>query len=311
MPCVAVTLSVLLAEQMAQRKPIYLHMKVHCYHMALCAAATTTNKTRASHCVLHAVWSGCCTQQVHLAMDNTGTEIFGVASDQNSAVFMGTTLDRSTWTWSDISGGSIPAANTWSSIAANGDGTKLLACKSGSGAGLFVGTFSGSSWSWATASITGNFQSVAVNDAGDRMFAAALGSAVQVSLNSGVSWASSGSSADYQSIATDGAGSQLIAVRTQLLNLGQGNLWKGTFSGGSYSWSQITTGGLSLLGNFRSVASSRDGNTLVAAKATIPVLLIAGDVRVSTDAGANWSVADTSALLGLLQGDWTDVAIAG
>jgi hypothetical protein len=243
-------------------------------------------------------------------MDNTGTKIFGVASSANSAVFLGTTSDRTTWTWSDISGGSIPVANTWSAIAANGDGTKLLACKSGAGAGLFVGTFSGSSWSWVSAGITGNFQSVAVNDAGDRVFAAAYNSAIRVSLDSGVSWSSSGSSADYQSIATDGSGSQIIAVRSVLLNLGQGTLFKGTFSGGSYSWAQLTTGGLPLLGNFKTVASSRDGNTLVATKSNLPLSLILGETRVSTDAGSTWVVADTSAMLGLLQGDWTDVAVA-
>jgi hypothetical protein len=242
-------------------------------------------------------------------MDNTGTEIFSVASSANSAVFMGTTSDRATWTWSDISGGSIPLANTWSSIAANGDGTKLLACKSGAGAGLFVGTFSGSSWSWVTAGTTGNFQSVAVNNAGDRMFAAAYNSAIRVSLNSGVSWSTTGSSADYQSIATDGSGSQIIAVRTELLNLGQGGLFKGTFSSGSYTWAQVTTGGLPLLGNFKSVASSRDGNTLVATKGNLPLSLVLGDIRVSTDAGSTWVMADTSSMMGLLQGDWTDIAV--
>ncbi|WIA30689.1 hypothetical protein OEZ86_000761 [Tetradesmus obliquus] len=122
---------------------------------------------------------------VHLTMDNTGTKIFAVASDQNSTVYMGTTSNRAAWAWSDISGTSIPAADTWSSIAANGDGTKLLASKSGTNAGLFVGTFSGSSWTWDTANTTGDFRSAAVNDAGDRMFAATVGSAIQVSLDSG------------------------------------------------------------------------------------------------------------------------------
>jgi hypothetical protein len=255
-------------------------------------------------------WYALLQSQVHLAIDNSGTEIFGVASSANSAVFMGTTSDRATWTWSDISGGSIPLANTWSSIAANGDGTKLLACKSGIGAGLFVGTFSSSSWSWVTAGITGNFQGVAVNNLGDRMFAAAYGSAIRLSLDSAVSWSTSGSSADYQSIATDGSGSQIIAVRTKLLNLGQGSLYKGTFSGGSYTWGQVTTGGLPLLGNFKTVASSRDGNTLAATKGNLPLSSVLGEIRVSTDAGSNWIVADTSAMMGLLQGDWTDVAVA-
>jgi hypothetical protein len=142
------------------------------------------------------------------------------------------------------------------------------------------------------------------------MFAAALGSAIRVSLNSGVTWASSGSSGDHRSIATDGAGIQIVAVRANLLSLTNGGLYKGTFSGGSYTWAQITNGGLSLLGNFRSVATSRDGNTIVAAKATI-LLGLLGDIRVSTDAGSNWSVADTSPVLGLLNGDWTDIAVAG
>lgn len=244
-------------------------------------------------------------------MDNTGTEIFGVASSSNAAVFMGTTADRSTWTWSDISEGSIPVANTWSSIASNGDGTKLLACKTGAGAGLFAGTFSGSSWSWATASPTGDWQSVAVNDAGTRMFAAALNAAIAVSLDSGATWGTTGSSSNFRSIATDGAGSQLLAVRADLVTAGNGFLLKGTFSGGSYSWAQITNAALPLLGNFWAVASSRDGNTLLAAKSSTSLPPLAGDIRVSTDAGSTWSVADTSALLGLLQGDWTGVAVAG
>lgn len=235
-------------------------------------------------------------------MDNTGTKIFAVASDQNSTVYMGTTSNRAAWAWSDISGTSIPAADTWSSIAANGDGTKLLASKSGTNAGLFVGTFSGSSWTWDTASTTGDFRSAAVNDAGDRMFAATVGSAIQVSLDSGVSWASTGSSSstDFVSIATDGAGNQLVANNAV-------RLYKGTYGAGVYNWAQVTSIGTAK--PLRSVASSRDGSALFVTRGKVGVTQ--GDIAVSKDAGSSWSVAWLSAVPGVAEGDWTEVAVAG
>lgn len=252
---------------------------------------------------------------VAIALDNTGTSIIALSSTDKTAVYRGNTTNRITWTWTDISNGFAFSKNdVWLAAACSGDGTKLLLSKAG-GQTLYTGSLSNTTrtWSWTQAAVQGTWTSVAVSKAGTAMAAVQFGGDIMFSSDGGSTFAPmTGTNypgpSDYYSVAMNGDGTQLLVAQASppLHNkqqLGLGILWLGRFAANTWTWSTTGPTGTLLGGDFITVASSRDGNTLVAARALLSG--VAGAIYISSDGGATWS-RDASLLLR----DWTAVAVA-
>jgi hypothetical protein len=166
--------------------------------------------------------------------------------------------------------------NDWASIAASGDGTRLVAAATdqyNDGDGLiYVSTNSGINWT-ATDAPSNSWFLVASSGDGARLVAVA--GPIYISTNSGASWAQTGASAPGL-VAFSSDGSRLVAGRS-----GGGICTSADFGA---TWT--ATGAPS--NNWSSVASSADGTRLVAVASW---WYGQGDglIYTSTNAGANWT----------------------
>jgi photosystem II stability/assembly factor-like uncharacterized protein len=157
------------------------------------------------------------------------------------------------------------SSGTWSAVASSANGSMLAATRNGST--IYTSTNAGSTWVQRTSGLPGSatWTSIASSADGTEL-AAASGSGIYVSVNSGASWSSS-YSGSWSAIASSADGTKLVAT----VNGG------GIYINSGGSWSQ--TG--AYIGAWSSVASSADGTKLVAAQNT-------GSIYTSSDSGTTW-----------------------
>jgi hypothetical protein len=167
------------------------------------------------------------------------------------------------------------SANTWYSIAASADGSRMAAAAGVNG--IFTSINSGITWTPATGLPTAQFRSIASSADGTRLVAAVVGGGVYT--NSGANWAVTASgSANWSSVASSASGSTLYAA------VSGGAVYSSVNSGAS--WSAVTGGG-----NWVSVACSADGTKFAAAAGGGGITASGG----SGAPGANWVSVTSSA----------------
>lgn len=158
---------------------------------------------------------------------------------------------------------------------------------------------------------SGSWTSVSVADDGSYMAVTQATGNMYVSYDSGATFTTlSGSgypgSDSYYGVACNKNCTQLLVAKAGLLSLLNGQIYKAVYSGGTWTWTQPLS---TLLGNWREVASSADGQTLVAGSQNVNLLgLTLGAVYVSTNGGSSWNQASINTG-SLLSGDWTGIAI--
>jgi hypothetical protein len=183
----------------------------------------------------------------------------------------------------------------WEAVASSADGSKLIAAfglPSTSGL-VLISTNSGVTW--APANIlppAAEWNSVASSADGTKLTAVAVNvPAIYTSTNSGADWMRqtnglAGAGFDYVACSADG--NKLIAAAG---GPGDGDLYTSTNAG--MTWIQASNAPLA---NWYSVASSADGNQLLACS------YYSGNVYISKNAGVNWVQT------GLPTDDWNSVA---
>lgn len=257
-----------------------------------------------------------------VAINNAGNMVIAVSAD-NAQIWQATTTNGGTnWSWSSITVSS--GQGPWVTVAISGSGNKIVAAASSSASSkkLWVGTSSdGVTYSWANGLSggsalvsTGTWTGLAVADDGSYIAATQDAGHVYVSYDSGATFStpSSGSGypgpSSYYSVACNKYCTQLLVAKSGALGLLYGQVWKAVYSGGSWTWTQPLS---TLLGNWKEVASTSNGQTLVAGSQNVNLLgLTLGSVYVSNDGGSTWNQATINPSLLNLQGDWTGVAVS-
>jgi DNA-binding beta-propeller fold protein YncE len=180
---------------------------------------------------------------------------------------------------------------TWESVASSADGNKLVAVVSSVNkeyGAIYISTNSGVTWVRATNAPVAAWNSVASSADGTKLTAVAYGSrtfdGIYISTNSGVTWVSAAKApvAAWNSVASSTDGTKLAAVA-------YGGAFDGVYisTNAGTTWIRQTNG---LVGtNFFYIASSADGNKLIAAQGGSGSSN--GFIFTSTNRGISWTQA--------------------
>ncbi|MBL8341893.1 MAG: hypothetical protein JNL30_10530 [Rubrivivax sp.] len=135
---------------------------------------------------------------------------------------------------------------------------------------------------WLTAGPALDWKAIASSASGERLVAAADGSALYVSTDAGGTWFPRASARNWAGVASSADGLKMVAV------VNGGRVY--TSTDGGTNWSERTGSDVP----WRAVASSAEGMKLVA-------VAYGGQIHTSTDGGANWTARDSNR-------NWTSVA---
>jgi hypothetical protein len=209
-----------------------------------------------------------------VASDASGTNL--VAVTQGLGVFGPGAIWTSTdagLTWTNSTAGDAAMGNqSWSSVASDATGKKLVAA--GSGAGIWASIDGGMTWTDRTPAdpkfeasfgdqVEG-WSSVASDATGTKLVAAVDTGDLWTSIDGGVTWSDTGPASSWQdwfSVASDSTGTNLIAV-DGLVDGQNGEIW--TSTNGGLTWTDQTTGNPAASGQWEAVASNGAGDHLVA-----------------------------------------------
>jgi hypothetical protein len=202
-----------------------------------------------------------------LASSADGTKLAAAVGLGVGPIFTST---NSGMTWRQTSSSS----NYWSSVASSADGTKLAAVQQGNypdfQGRVYTSTNSGTTWT-QTSAIIQSWKSVASSADGNILIAAGISSAfggiggLYTSTNSGVTWISNSVSKyifNVSSVAISAEGDKMVAVNfveNSVLPPGFSSIYTSTDSGATWQTNNVSAT------NWQAVASSADGNKLVAA----------------------------------------------
>jgi uncharacterized repeat protein (TIGR01451 family) len=193
----------------------------------------------------------------------------------------------------------------WQAVACSADGSKIIAAAGGSG-GTLVGPIytspdMGVTWVSNNAPVQ-NWQSVASSADGTNLAAADYADqTIYTSTNSGATWAQVNVIKEgWYSIALSADGSKLSAAAS-----GFRFIFTSTNFGGNWSAHPVAAGPHGTQMNWTSIASSVDGSKLVAAGGGVGGM---GNIFLSTNSGAAWTVTATNILPSQGYDKWIFVA---
>ena len=151
-------------------------------------------------------------------------------------------------------------SGTFSDLASNSDGTKLVATVNGGQ--IYTSIDSGATWT--ARDVDRAWSSVASSSDGAKLVATVNGGKIYTSIDSGASWTersiiSGDGDRAWSSVASSSDGTKLVATVNNGDENGNGNIWASTDSGVSWSRSSSITPY-----SYVDVASSSDGTKLVA-----------------------------------------------
>jgi hypothetical protein len=205
-------------------------------------------------------------------------EAVASSADGTKLVALGIQVHTSTdsgATWTPRGG---PGGTT---VASSADGTKLVSASGGEEGGLLhTSTDSGATWTPRDSPR----QWVAVASSADGTKLVALADRIYTSTDSGATWTPRESPRNWSSVASSADGTKLVAaVRATSPAGADGEIYTSADSGVTWTPRDPTLGGqLAPVADWRSVASSADGNRLVA-------VAVLGWPFTSTDGGVTWS----------------------
>ena len=177
----------------------------------------------------------------------------------------------------------------WTCVASSADGVKLAAVAVSGG--ICTSTNSGATWTSNNVPTT-NWICIASSADGNSLVAAVNGGLIYTSTNAGGSWITNNAPAtNWQSVASSVDGLKLAAAAGGYSS----NITAGvpgpiyTSTNGGTAWLLRTNAPIK---DWFSVASSADGNKLVAVAFSTPLPGLTNSIFTSTDAGATWNVSD-------------------
>lgn len=175
--------------------------------------------------------------------------------------------------------------STWTAIAASADGTNLIASTSdGSAPRIYTSTDSGATWVVRFSEASSLFTGVASSADGTKMVAVKGNGKIFTSTDSGITWELRTTIESCKAVASSADGTKLVVVPNSL-----GSIYTSTDSG--ITWAQRDNSGNR---RWNSVASSADGNQLIAAAAD---LTAPERIYISDDSGITWVPSGPSAAL--------------
>jgi len=234
-----------------------------------------------------------------VASSADGTKLVAVTNDDDAEISDEIYVSNDAgYTWFAVADVEDVVRRGWTSVASSADGTKLVATTNG---GLiYVSADSGDTWS--AEAVNGSWTSVASSANGTKLVATQWGSKrIYESNNSGITWQVNGGTfpLDWSHAASSADGEKVIAA-------GEGRVYvastRSSESPFGLLYDQIPNqpgndGDFGRGGNWKSVASSSDGSSLVAVE-------FGGQIWVSKDAGQSWTAKETNR-------DWLSVASSG
>jgi len=190
-----------------------------------------------------------------------------------------TSLLAQDFTWIQTSGPTIvPPNQEGGGIASASDGTKLVAAVYNGG--IYTSTNSGATWTQQTNAPNANWMSVASSADGTILVAITLAysGGIYTSTNSGMTWTKTSAPTTnfWWAVASSSDGTKLAAANDSGYSSG-GGIYTSQNSG--TSWTRTASGGVTI-----SVASSSDGNTLIAGQN-----FFSGYLYVSVNSGNTWT----------------------
>jgi DNA-binding beta-propeller fold protein YncE len=216
-------------------------------------------------------------------------------------------------TWAIATG--APTNGRWETVACSADGSKMIAAGGGGVPAdflfpIYTSSDTGVTWVSNNAPVA-NWQSVASSADGTRLAAAdSADRVIYTSTNSGAVWtqATNAPKEFWYSIALSADGTKLAAVATGLFSgVGGTNIYTSTDFGATWITNAAPKGPSGTIQrNWVSIASSADGNKLVAAGGGYN---FPGYIFISTNSGAAWTLTATNILPSGLSGrPWIYVA---
>lgn len=222
-----------------------------------------------------------------------------------------------------------PTTSNWRSIAFNKSGTQLAAVSETltptQNGGVWVATYSGSSWSWAKQTISqgstnvsnASWRDIASNDSGNQLVAAIIGNSplggysVYIGFLVGLTWSWYAQKnitqgiTNFYKVASNSIGDKLIAV-------GKSNSTTGVYIGinsnvatPSWTWTQVVSSSTTIPNtqSWRGVCSDSTGSYL--AIASYNTVASTGVIYTSTNNGSTWALETNGLPTGA---NWTGLA---
>ena len=230
-----------------------------------------------------------------VASSSDGTKLVAAAEFDSSGMTQGyiwTSTDGGvTWTKQTNSG-----TENWRDLTSSADGSVLAAGVHGGD--IYVSTNSGVDWTDSTPSGAAHnnyWDSISSSSDGTHMAAVDKNSTdIWTSTDSGAKWTDQTSSGNahghkWYGIASNSEGTRLVAVEdgSSVGVSNGGDIWTGTYSGGSWTWTDHNGSADPTPRYWRAVASSSDGAKLVAVGNG--TTSNGGDIWTSDDGGTTWT----------------------
>jgi len=201
-----------------------------------------------------------------VAINNSGSIIYACAND--SSIYKCT--DGIGATWVELTGSALPSSASWSSIACDSTGNRVIAAAYNDN--LYYSSDAGTTWTIITNLYPGvAWQSVSSSSSGQKLVACSTDNMsygfVAISTDFGVNWLISLDAAfDATAISRDG----LIAYTG--MNIANGSQVLTTLTSDPPGWTPTMP--LSPYGNWKTVATNQDGSFIVGVMYTGPLLFL-------------------------------------
>ncbi|MBL0419970.1 hypothetical protein JI739_06385 [Ramlibacter sp. AW1] len=202
-------------------------------------------------------------------------------------------------TWVDAGVAGLAGSPIWIGVAMNASGQRIVAVEYDGY--VHQSDDAGAQWTRVAALPRGFWEGAAVSRQGDTIAVVGLNQMIRVSTDGGQTWPSTHMAAAWRSIAISTDAQQLLAADHS------GSVHIGRRSDSGWIWSVAPIP--ATLSNWYRVASSADGQVLVAAQGFNPGGG-ANEIWISRDRGASWTPA-VNAAGQRLNGSWTGVAVSG
>lgn len=170
---------------------------------------------------------------------------------------------------------------SWTGVAMSGSGQTIYAAASGNN--IYKSIDSGASWTTLTSAGTAFWTDVATSSDGAVVIASVSGGSVFTSIDGGANWTQQTSittAAGWRAVDITPSGTTVVAAN----NAGQ--LWRGTGTIGSWTWTNISAGKITT--NTSTTVSNQQWRGLTMDDSGTRFALVSNEIFFSGDSGGSW-----------------------
>lgn len=169
----------------------------------------------------------------------------------------------------------------WESIASSADGSRLVACTSGTAGRIYVSSDWGRSWTARGGSH--DYRAVASSSTGENLIAVPRYGQPSISTDFGATWSDQGPNRYWNAVASSADGQRLVAVGAYFDFFNGSEYSTYTSTNGGVNWTARTSQGNAF---WNSVAMTANGTTIAMVGANSKIL-------ISTNTGGSWVERDS------------------